>query len=102
MEKNRRATGLFFSTTTFAQKIGAAVPVELVGWLLTIVNYDGAAIQQTDETITSTKLSFSVIFGALYLLIGGLLFFYDPRDEKVERIKLELPQRERKVNTGTI
>lgn len=92
-KNNRRATGLFFSATTFAQKIGGGVAVGLAGWLLTIANYDGAAIQQTAEAITSIKLSFSVIPGALYLLTGGLLFFYDLSDEKVETIKMELSQR---------
>jgi GPH family glycoside/pentoside/hexuronide:cation symporter len=92
-KNNRRATGLFFSATTFAQKIGGGIAVGLAGWLLTIANYDGAAIQQTAEAITSIKLSFSVIPGALYLLTAGLLFFYDLSDEKVENIKLELVQR---------
>lgn len=92
-KNNRRATGLFFSATTFAQKIGGGIAVGLAGWLLTIANYDGAAIQQTPEAILSIKLSFSVIPGALYLLTAGLLFFYDLSDEKVETIKLELTER---------
>ena len=96
-KNNRRATGLFFSATTFAQKIGGGVAVGLAGWLLTIANYDGAAIQQTAEAITSIKLSFSVIPGALYLLTGGLLFFYDLSDEKVETIKMELSKRRAEI-----
>lgn len=92
-KNNRRATGLFFSATTFAQKIGGGIAVGLAGWLLTIANYDGAAIQQTAEAITSIKLSFSVIPGALYLVTAGLLFFYDLSDEQVENIKVELTAR---------
>ncbi len=92
-KNNRRATGLFFSATTFAQKIGGGIAVGLAGWLLTIANYDGAAIQQTSEAILSIKLSFSVIPGALYLATAGLLFFYDLSDEQVENIKVELTAR---------
>jgi len=92
-KNNRRATELFFSATTFVQKIGGGIAVGIVGWLLTIANYDGALIAQTLEAIESIKLSFSVIPGVLYLFTGSLLFFYDLSDEKVEFIKVKLTQR---------
>ncbi|MEO1261595.1 MAG: MFS transporter [Bacteroidota bacterium] len=92
-KNHRRATGLFFSATTFAQKIGGGVAVGLAGWLLTMANYDGAAIQQTDESILAIKLSFSVIPGTLYLLTAVLLFWYKLDDQTVEKIKLELTER---------
>jgi GPH family glycoside/pentoside/hexuronide:cation symporter len=92
-KNKRRATGLFFSATTFAQKIGAGIAVGLAGWLLTIANYDGEAIQQTDEAIFAIKMSFSVIPGALYLLTAALLFWYKLDDKTVEKMKLELIER---------
>ena len=92
-KNRRRATGLFFSATTFAQKIGGGIAVALAGWLLTIANYDGEAIQQTAESILAIKLSFSVIPGALYLLTAALLFWYKLDDKQVEKIKLELIER---------
>ena len=92
-KNRRRATGLFFSATTFAQKIGAGIAVGLAGWLLTIANYDGEAIQQTDEAILAIKLSFSVIPGALYLLTAALLLWYKLDDKTVEQMKLELIER---------
>lgn len=92
-KNRRRATGLFFSATTFAQKIGGGIAVGLAGWLLTIANYDGEAIQQTAESIEAIKLSFSVIPGALYLVTALLLFWYKLDDNQVEKIKLELTQR---------
>lgn len=92
-KNRRRATGLFFSATTFAQKIGGGIAVALAGWLLTIANYDGEAIQQTAESILAIKLSFSVIPGALYLLTAALLFWYKLDDKQVEQIKLELTER---------
>ena len=92
-KNKRRATGLFFSATTFAQKIGGGIAVGLAGWLLTMANYDGNAIQQTDEAILALKLSFSVIPGVLYILTAVLLFWYDLDDQTVEKIKLELIER---------
>lgn len=92
-KNKRRATGLFFSATTFAQKIGGGIAVGLAGWLLTMANYDGTAIQQTPEAITALKLSFSVIPGVLYLLTAILLFWYDLDDKTVAQIKVDLEQR---------
>jgi GPH family glycoside/pentoside/hexuronide:cation symporter len=92
-KNNRRATGLFFSATTFAQKIGGGIAVGIAGLLLTMANYDGAAVQQTDEALSSLRLMFSVIPGALYVLTGGLLIFYHLTDKKLLSIRAELEQR---------
>ena len=92
-KNRRRATGLFFSATTFAQKIGGGIAVGIAGLLLTIANYDGAAVQQTDEALASLRLMFSVIPGALYVLTGGLLIFYHLSDKKLVKIRTELEQR---------
>jgi len=92
-KNKRRATGLFFSATTFAQKIGGGIAVGIAGVLLTVANYDGAAVQQSDEALTSLRLMFSVIPGALYLLTGGLLIFYNLEDSKLDIIREELEQR---------
>ena len=92
-KNNRRATGLFFSATTFAQKIGGGIAVGIAGLLLTMANYDGAAVQQTDEALRSLRLMFSVIPGALYVLTGGLLIFYHLSDKKLLSIRAELEQR---------
>lgn len=95
-KNNRRATGLFFSATTFAQKIGGGIAVGLAGWLLTMAKYDGEAVQQTEEAITAIKLSFSVIPGVLYVMTAVLLFWYKLDDQTVEKIKLELTERRKK------
>lgn len=97
-KNKRRSTGLFFSATTFAQKIGGGIAVGLAGWLLTLSHYDGDAIEQTDESIFLIRLMFSVIPGALYLGTAVLLFWYDLDDKTVEKIKVELT--ERRANEG--
>ncbi len=92
-KNRRRATGLFFSATTFAQKVGGGIAVGLAGWLLTVARYDGEAVQQTEETLLSLKLLFSVVPGVLYLLTAVLLFWYKLDDATVEKIKFELIER---------
>lgn len=92
-KNRRRATGLFFSATTFAQKIGGGIAVAIAGFLLTVANYDGTAVQQSDEALTSLRLMFSVIPGTLYVLTGGLLLFYRLNDSKLNQIRTELEQR---------
>ena len=99
-KNRRRATGLFFSATTFAQKIGGGIAVGIAGVLLTVANYDGAAVQQTDEALTSLRLMFSVIPGALYLLTGGLLLFYHLSESKLEKIRNDLDQRRQAERQG--
>jgi Na+/melibiose symporter-like transporter len=58
-----------------------------------MANYDGSAVQQTDEALNSLRLMFSVIPGALYVLTGGLLVFYHLNDRRLEEIRLALEQR---------
>lgn len=92
-KNNRRATGLFFSATTFAQKLGGGIATGLAGWLLTIANYDGDAPVQTEEAILTLRLLFSIVPGALYLVTAALLFWYKLSDKQLEDIKVELDAR---------
>lgn len=99
-KNRRRATGLFFSATTFAQKIGGGIAVAIAGAMLTIANYDGSAVQQTDEALMSLRLMFSVIPGALYCLTGSLLLLYHLDDSKLDSIRNDLEQRRQEEQPG--
>jgi len=92
-KNNRRATGLFFSATTFAQKLGGGIATGLAGWLLTVASYDGEAVVQTDGAILTLRLLFSIVPGGLYLLTAALLFWYKLDDKQLETIRLELDNR---------
>ena len=97
-KNGRRATGLFFSATTFAQKAGGGVAASLAGIFLTMANYDGAAVVQTAEAIFSIKMLFSVVPGGLYLVTAALLLLYKLDDATLEQMKVELT--ERRANEG--
>ena len=44
-KSGRRATGLYFSAATFAQKAGWGIGAAIAGWLLTVFNYVPDAVQ---------------------------------------------------------
>jgi len=72
---HRRATGLVFSASTFAQKAGWGIGGALAGWLLAIFRFVPNA-EQSETFMTGIKLMISVIPGILYMSCAILLYFY--------------------------
>jgi GPH family glycoside/pentoside/hexuronide:cation symporter len=97
-KNKRRATGLFFSATTFAQKLGGGIATGLAGLILTMVNYDGNLVEQNDEAVLSLRLLFSIVPGILYLVTALLLLGYKLDDNMLESIKLDLEKRRAEEN----
>jgi GPH family glycoside/pentoside/hexuronide:cation symporter len=73
---NRRATGLFFSASTFAQKGGWGIGGALAGWMLAAFGYIERGALQSDEAITGIRLMVSVFPGLLSIVCAALLLFY--------------------------
>jgi GPH family glycoside/pentoside/hexuronide:cation symporter len=72
----RRATGLFFSASTFAQKGGWGIGGALAGWLLAGFGYIEQSAVQSGEAITGIRLLISVFPGILYMSCAAFLMFY--------------------------
>jgi len=72
----RRATGLFFSASTFAQKGGWGIGGALAGWMLAAFGYLQQSAVQSPETVTGIRLMVSVFPGVLSILCAALLLFY--------------------------
>jgi GPH family glycoside/pentoside/hexuronide:cation symporter len=72
----RRATGLFFSASTFAQKGGWGIGGALAGWLLAAYGYVEQSAVQSGEAITGIRLMVSVFPGILYMSCAVFLIFY--------------------------
>jgi GPH family glycoside/pentoside/hexuronide:cation symporter len=89
---NRRATGLFFSAATFAQKAGWRIGGALAGWLLFVFKFE-ANVEQTETAIRGIKLMVSVIPGILYASCALLLYFYTIDAKTCEIMKEELDAR---------
>lgn len=88
----RRATGLYFSAATFAQKAGWGIGAAIAGWLLTVFNYVPNAIQ-TASALQGIKLLVSVIPGVLYMSCAVFMFFYTIDAKTTDRMKSDLDAR---------
>jgi GPH family glycoside/pentoside/hexuronide:cation symporter len=88
----RRATGLYFSAATFAQKAGWGIGAAIAGWILTVYNYVPNAAQ-TETSIHGIKLLVSVIPGILYMSCAVFMFFYTIDSKTTDRMKSDLDAR---------
>lgn len=88
----RRATGLIFSATVFAQKVGLAVGSATIGWLLAYVDFAANTVQ-TPRAVHGIILLFSLLPGALALLAGLAVWFYRLDEPQVKQMESELAAR---------
>ena len=89
----RRATGLFFSAATFAQKGGWGIGGALAGWLLAAYGYAQQAAEQTALALTGIKLMISVFPGLLYISCAFILYFYSLDERTCVKMERELEER---------
>ena len=92
----RRATGLYFSAATFAQKAGWGIGAAIAGWILTVYNYVPDAVQ-TATSIHGIKLLVSVIPGVLYMSCALFMFFYTIDSQTTDTMKKDLDARRAQV-----
>ena len=91
-KNGRRATGLYFSAATFAQKAGWGIGAAIAGWLLAVFNYVPNAIQ-TASALLGIKLLVSVIPGVLYMSCAVFMFFYTIDSRTTDLMKRDLDDR---------
>ena len=92
----RRATGLYFSAATFAQKAGWGIGAAIAGWILTVYHYVPDAVQ-TASSIHGIKLLVSVIHGVLYMSCAFFMFFYTIDSKTTDLMKMDLDARRAQV-----
>lgn len=88
----RRATGLVYSASTFAQKTGAAVGASLMLSLLAAFGYL-ANQEQSAESLRGIKLCMTLIPAGIAILATIPFFFYTLTDSKLSEIEKELNAR---------
>jgi GPH family glycoside/pentoside/hexuronide:cation symporter len=88
----RRATGLTFAASSFAQKLGNALAVAVIGALFSALGYVPNAVQSTDSQAGIVWLM-SVIPAAFTLLAAGLMVFYTLDNPTMARIQADLALR---------
>jgi GPH family glycoside/pentoside/hexuronide:cation symporter len=91
-KSGRRATGLYFSAATFAQKAGWGIGAAIAGWLLTVFHYV-PNVTQTASALLGIKLLVSVIPGVLYMSCALFMFFYTIDSKMIDLMKRDLDAR---------
>jgi len=85
----RRATGLYFSAATFAQKAGWGIGAAIAAWLLTVFNYVPNA-NQTHTALIGIKLLVSVFPGVLYISCAFFMLGYNIDSRTSDQMKKDL------------
>jgi GPH family glycoside/pentoside/hexuronide:cation symporter len=98
-KSRRRATGLYFSAATFAQKAGWGIGAAIAGWLLAAFNYVPDAIQ-TQTALHGIKLLVSVIPGILYMSCALFMLAYNIDSQTTDQMKRDLETRREKERAG--
>lgn len=88
----RRTTGLIFSASLFAQKMGLAIGAGLAAYILGAVGYV-ADQEQTEGAVQGIRLVFSVIPAVLATLGAVAIFFYRLDNKTVHQMETELAER---------
>jgi glycoside/pentoside/hexuronide:cation symporter, GPH family len=88
----RRATGLIYSTATFAQKSGVAFGGAIAMWILAAFSYE-ANVMQSAESLMGIKLLLSLIPAILAAAATVFLFSYKLDEKKLTEIEKDLQSR---------
>lgn len=88
----RRATGMTFAASSFAQKLGTAVAVAVIGALFAALGYVPNAVQSADSQAGIVWLM-SVIPAAFTLLAAVIMVFYTLDNPTMARIQADLAAR---------
>lgn len=88
----RRATGMTFAASSFAQKLGTAVAVGVIGAIFTALGYVPNAAQSADSQAGIVWLM-SVIPAVFTLLAAILMIFYTLDNPTMARIQSDLADR---------
>jgi GPH family glycoside/pentoside/hexuronide:cation symporter len=89
----RRATGMTFAAATFSQKLGGALGVAAVGWVLTAIGYAANQAQSSSSQMGIVLLQTAVPGLFAFIAVFALRFYY-LTGEKLEQIQADLKTRE--------
>lgn len=94
LKNGNASTGLIFSSSSMAQKFGAAFGSAIVLWVLMAFGYDNAkGAVQTEEALATIKALISWI-PAIGSLAGlAIMAFYPLTDKKMKEVRTQLEQR---------
>ena len=88
----RRTTGLIFSASMFAQKMGLAIGAGLGAYILGMTGYVADQVQ-SEGAVLGIRLVFTVIPAVLATLGALAIFFYRLDNKTVQQMEAELAER---------
>ncbi len=98
-KKGRRATGLIMSASLFALKLGIALGVSSLAWILGAYGYQ-ANVEQTEKGLLGIRLVMS-IYPAIFALLGMVFMFFYPLNKKLmHQVETELIERRKKAESA--
>lgn len=87
-----RTEGLVYSAASLGQKIGTALALAMIGWVMGLGGYVGGVAEQTASALASIKFLFLYVSLIVYFLIAILMIFYK-LDKEYPQIVEDLRQR---------
>ncbi|ABD81544.1 MFS transporter [Saccharophagus degradans] len=88
----RRATGLIFSSSSFAQKMGWTFGGAVTGWLLAFYGYEANQLQ-SEETKQGLRLMVSVFPAIGAAMSAGFMLQYKLTENVMDEVHAELAER---------
>ena len=86
----RRTTGLCFSASVLAQKLGWAIGAAAAGWVLSVSAFIPNADIEPTSAITGIRMLVSVIPGVLYASCAIIMAFYALDSDTIAQMKTDL------------
>ncbi|MBN2369133.1 MAG: MFS transporter [Vicinamibacteria bacterium] len=95
-KRGRRATGLVMAASLFALKLGIALGVSGLAWILGAYGYQ-ANQEQTETGLVGIRMLMSV-YPAIFALLGtSFMFFYPLNKKMMTQVETELIERRRQA-----
>jgi len=100
-KNGRRATGLTMSASLFALKLGIALGVSALAWVLGAYGYQPNQ-EQTEKGLLGIRLVMS-IYPAIFAFVGMVLMFFYPLNKKLmHQVETELIERRKKSESAQV
>ena len=93
-KSGRRITGLVFSASQFAQKLGLAIGAGLSGYILSLFGFVANEVQ-SETSLAGIRLMFSIFPAVLAALSAFSIVFYRLDAAKIRKIEHDLWERHR-------
>ncbi|WP_281613775.1 MFS transporter [Flammeovirga sp. SubArs3] len=92
-KNGRRATGLVYSAGSFATKFGGGIAASIIGFVLSMYNYDGLDSSSIQGAIPGIIMLMSWVPSLIAVLAAALMMLYPLDDDKLSEITTELSNR---------